>query len=82
MTEGISNARMMSNDQCVAAIHTIVSRVGAYISKRMANQTLKMISGTATVRSAPFDSIAPIPSGVYRRNAECGVLAIINGRTF
>src|SRR5436190_12638167 len=47
----------ISSGQWVAAIQTAVSRVGAYISSRMANQILKAISGIATVNSAPRFSI-------------------------
>src|SRR5215471_16127831 len=56
-----------SNDQCVAAIQTIVSRVGAYIRRRMANHTLRAISGIATVSNAPFESgsMGKTPYKVY-----------------
>ena len=53
----ISNPMMMTSGQCVAAIQTMVSRVGAYVRSRMANQTLNAISGIATVSSAPLDSM-------------------------
>src|SRR5919202_4554398 len=49
--------RMMTSGQWVAATQTIVSRVGAYIRSRIANQTLNAMSGTATVSSAPLFSI-------------------------
>src|SRR5260370_20597576 len=55
----MSRAMMKISGQCVAAIHTTPSRVGAYDRRRMANQTLNAISGIATVRSAPLDSMGP-----------------------
>src|SRR5258708_39171073 len=56
----MSRAMMMISGQCVAAIHTTPSRVGAYVRRRMANQILNAISGIATVRSAPLDSMGPL----------------------
>jgi len=47
----------MTIGQCVAAIHTAASRVGAYVRSRMANQILHTTSGIATVRRAPLDSM-------------------------
>jgi hypothetical protein len=67
---------MMTIGQWVAAIHTIPSRVGAYVRSRMANQILHTISGIATVRRAPFDSIG-LRKFTSRRRAAPGVVAII-----
>ena len=57
MAGPIIRPRMMTSGQWVAATQTIVSRVGAYIRSRIANHTLKAISGIATVSSAPLFSI-------------------------
>jgi hypothetical protein len=77
----INMATMNSSGQCVAAIHSMVSRVGAYVRSRMANHTFNASIGIARRSSAPLDSIAGHP-GVYYQYAYGvmpSVVAIIIG---
>jgi len=74
----------MTSGQWVAAIHTMPSRVGAYVRSRMANQILQTISGIATVRRAPLDSMGYVevyysPTRQPPNRAGVSPVAIING---